>query len=146
MYHITGCTISLDVPYHWMYHITGCTISLDVPYHWMYHITGCTISLDVPYHWMYHITGCTISLDVPYHWMYHITGCTISLDVPSTCSHIHNYTKSNRSQGVKIRPTPTYLLFLCQVFGKVYTSPDFRSISYIHAVYTLPSVPRVYMF
>ena len=46
----------------------------------------------------------------------------------------YSYTESNRPQIIKIRATP----------GKMYTASDLRSISHVHAVFALPSVPRVY--
>ena len=53
--------------------------------------------------------------------------------------------KSKRPQIIKIRATPRF--YLSRLFistGKMYTTSDLRSISHVHAVFALPSVPGVF--
>ena len=69
-----------------------------------------------------------------YHWMYNIQEGTIHMLT-------YSYTESNRPQRIKIRVTYLSRLFIST--GKMYTTSDLRSISHVHAVFALPSVPRV---
>ena len=54
----------------------------------------------------------------------------------------YSYIESNQSQ-TNQNTSHTYLSRLFISTGKMYTTSDLQSISHIHTVFALPSVPRV---
>ena len=72
-----------------------------------------------------------------YHWMCNIQEGTIHMLT-------YSYTERNQPQKIKIRATPTFLVLFIST-GKMYTTSGLVSISYVHAVFALPSVPRVFI-
>ena len=71
-----------------------------------------------------------------YHWMCNILEGTI---------HMLTYSYTERNQPQIIQNTShTYLSRLFISTGKMYTTSGLGSISHVHAVFALPSVPRVH--